>query len=86
MAEKKINGRTVRYDRLPADEGLMMLLRVVKVLGPAKGIIEAIAAEDETQSDLLAMAAIASFAETMDSDAVFRLIMEIGRASCRERV
>lgn len=77
MAEKKINDRTVRYDRLPADEGLKMLLRVLKVLGPAKGIIEAIASEDPAQSDMLAMSAIASFTNEMDSDAVFSLIMDM---------
>lgn len=77
MAEKKIAGRTVRYDRLPADQGLKMLLRVLKVLGPAKGFLEAIAAEDPAQSDMLAMAAIASFIGEMDSDEVFRLIMDM---------
>lgn len=82
MAEKKINGRTVRYDRLPADQGLKMLLRVLKVLGPAKGIIEAIASEDEAKSDMLAMSAIASFTSDMDSDAVFGLIMDMVR-DCR---
>lgn len=79
MAEKKINGRTVRYDRLPADEGLKMLLRVLKVLGPASGLIEAIAAEDDSQRDLLAMSAIASFVGQMDNDAVFTLIMDMVR-------
>jgi hypothetical protein len=82
MAEKKINGRTVRYDRLPADKGLKMLLRVLKVLGPAKGLLEAIAAEDPGQSDLLAMAAIASFIGEMDNDAVYTLIMDMV-AECR---
>lgn len=79
MAEKKINGRTVRYDRLPADEGLKMLLRVLKVLGPASGLIEAIAAEDEARRDMLAMQAIASFTTEMDSDAVYELIMDMVR-------
>jgi len=80
MAEKKIAGRTVRYDRLPADEGLKMLLRVLKVLGPARGIIEAIASENEAQSDMLAMQAIASFTSEMDSEAVFSLIMDMVKA------
>jgi hypothetical protein len=79
MAEKKINGRTVRYDRLPADEGLKMLLRVLKVLGPASGLIEAIAAEDEARRDMLALQAITSFTAEMDSDAVFSLIMDMVR-------
>ncbi len=77
MAEKKISGRTVRYDRLPADEGLKMLLRVLKVLGPASGLIEAIAAEDEARRDMLALQAITSFTSEMDSDAVFSLIMDM---------
>lgn len=79
MAEKKINGRTVRYDRLPSDEGLKMLLRVLKVLGPASGLIEAIAAEDEARRDMLAMQAIASFTAEMDSDAVYALIIDMVR-------
>lgn len=77
MAEKKINDRTVRYDRLPADQGLKMLLRVLKVLGPAKGIIEAIASEDEAQSDMLAMSAIAAFTAEMNSDEVYGLIIDM---------
>lgn len=79
MAEKKIGGRTVRYDRLPADQGLKMLLRVLKVLGPASGLIEAIAAEDEARRDMLAMQAIASFTAEMDSEAVFSLVMDMVR-------
>ncbi|HEV7258932.1 MAG TPA: hypothetical protein VGN82_14220 [Bosea sp. (in: a-proteobacteria)] len=79
MAEKKIQGRTVRYDRLPADEGLKMLLRVLKVLGPASGLIEAIATEDEARRDMLAMQAIASFTADMDTDAVFSLVMDMVR-------
>ena len=79
MAEKKIAGRTVRYDRLPADEGLRMLLRVLKVLGPASGLIEAIATEDEAKRDLIAMQAIAAFTVDMDTDAVFALIMDMVR-------
>lgn len=79
MAEKKIEGRTVRYDRLPADEGLKMLLRVLKVLGPASGLIEAIAAEDEAKRDMLALQAITSFTAEMDSEAVYSLIMDMVR-------
>lgn len=77
MAEKKINGRTIRYDRLPADEGLKMLLRVLKVLGPAKGLIEAIAAEDEATRDALGMTAIVGFIEKMDEKAVYDLIIDM---------
>lgn len=79
MAEKKIAGRTVRYDRLPADEGLRMLLRVLKVLGPASGLIEAIATDDEAKRDLIAMQAIASFTNDMDTEAVYSLIMDMVR-------
>jgi hypothetical protein len=82
MAEKKINGRTVRYDRMPADQGLKMLLRVMKVLGPAKGIIEAIAAEDEKTRDALGMTAIVSFIEKMDEAAVYDLIIDMA-SECR---
>lgn len=79
MAEKKIANRSVRYDRLPADEGLKMLLRVLKVLGPASGLIEAIATEDEAKRDMLALQAITSFTAEMDSDAVYSLIMDMVR-------
>jgi len=77
MAEKKINGRTVRYDRLPADQGLKMLLRVLKVLGPLKGVIEMIAADEDTSNDFLPLAAIGTFSEAMDSDEVYRLVMDM---------
>lgn len=82
MAEKMINGRTVRYVRLPADQGLAMLLRVLKVLGPASGLIEAIAAEDEAKRDVLALSSLMSFVQHMDDKAVFDLIIDMVK-QCR---
>lgn len=82
MAEKKIAGRTVRYDRLPADAGLKMLLRVLKVLGPADGLLEAIAEEDEARADVMALRAIVTFAKEMDNEAVYTLLIDMVKA-CR---
>ncbi|WP_406858490.1 phage tail assembly chaperone [Alsobacter sp. KACC 23698] len=77
MAEKKIANRTYRYDRMPADQGLRMLLRLLKVLGPARGIIEAIAESDEAERDAKAMSAIGDFIGEMDSDAVYSIVMDM---------
>lgn len=76
-AERKIGERTFRYERMSADQGLKMLLRLMKVLGPAKGLIEAIAAEDEASRDALGMVAMVEFIENMDQAAVYDLIIDM---------
>lgn len=83
MAEKKINGVLYRYDRLPATEGIPLMLRLLKVIGPAKGILSAIIAEGgEEQRDAAALVGIADFMTTIDTDAVMSIISDVVR-HCR---
>lgn len=82
MAEKKIAGRTVRYDRMPADQGLKMLLRLMKVLGPAAGLIEAIASDEVEAQDAVVLATITKFLGAMDNEAVYSIIIDMVK-QCR---
>ena len=75
MAEKKINGRTVRYDRMPADQGLDMLLRVVQVLGAADDVA-AVLFSGEVDTDAATIAAIAKFCRTMDRREIYGILGE----------
>lgn len=81
MAEKKINGRTVRYDRMPADQGLDMLLRVVQVLGAADDVA-AVLFSGEVDTDAATIAAIAKFCRTMDRREIYGILIEMA-GHCR---
>lgn len=81
MAEKKIEGRTVRYDRMPADKGLDMLLRVVQVLGAADDIA-AVLFSGRLDTDAAAIAAIAKFCRTMDRKVIYDILIEMA-SECR---
>lgn len=77
MAEKKINGRTVRYDRLPGDQGLDVLLRLLQILGDGDAILESIFAADDGESDRLAAVGILKFAKNMSVPEVKSFILEM---------
>lgn len=77
MAEKKINNRTVRYDRLPGDQGLDVLLRLLQILGDGDTIIEALLTADDGESDKLAAVGILKFAKNMNVPEVKGFILEM---------
>lgn len=77
MAEKKINGRTVRYDRLPGDQGIDVLLRLLQMLGDGDVLLEAILTADEGESDKLALIGLLKFAKNMNVPEVKGFILEM---------
>ena len=77
MAEKQWNGRSYRYDRLPADQSLRLLARLLKVFGPAATILGAIGEQDESKRDAAFMVALPEFLAKMDDTAVVDLILEV---------
>lgn len=77
MAEKKISGRTVRYDRLPGDQGLDVLLRLLQMLGDGDTLLEAMLTADEGESDKLALVGLLKFAKNMDVPQVKGFILEM---------
>lgn len=77
MAEKKINGRTVRCDRLPGDQGLDVLLRLLQMLGDGDTLLEAMLTADEGESDKLALIGLLKFAKNMDVQQVKGFILEM---------
>jgi hypothetical protein len=82
MAEKKWKNRTFSFQRLPADESVRFLARLVKVFGPAAGVMRAIAEPDETKRDELFMSAVGEFITKMDDKAVSDLVIEAA-SMCR---
>jgi len=77
MAEKKIQCRTVRYDRLPGDQGLDLMLRLLQILGDGDTILEAVLTADEGESDKLAVVGILKFAKNMNREEVKAFILEM---------
>lgn len=77
MAERKIAGRTVRYDRLPGDQGLDVLLRLLQMLGDGDTLLEAMLTADEGESDKLALIGLLKFAKGMDVPTVKGFILEM---------
>lgn len=80
MAEKVIQGRTVRYERLPGDQAVRLLLRVLKVLGPAGGLLGSVFGSEGANADTAASAG--AFLAAMDDKAVYGIIEEVV-AACR---
>lgn len=72
MAEKKIDGVVYRYDRLPASESLPLLLRILKLLGPAEAIFAA-----SVEDDAEIIQAISRFLKDMDEKAIQSFITEM---------
>lgn len=77
MAEKKIGGRTVRYDRLPGDEALDLMLRLLQILGEGDTLLEAVLTADDGESDKLAVIGILKFAKGMDRAEVKSFIIDM---------
>lgn len=77
MAEKKINGRTVRYDRLPGDIGLDVLLRLLQILGDGDTLLESLLTADDGESDRLAVVGLLKFAKNMSVPEVKGFILEM---------
>lgn len=77
MAEKKIGNRTVRYDRLPGDQALDLMLRLMKILGEGDTILEAILVEDDGESDVQAKLGMLKFAKNMNVPEVKAFILEM---------
>ncbi|MEP9376206.1 phage tail assembly chaperone [Aquabacter sp. CN5-332] len=89
MAEKKINGVTYRYDRLPADQGFPLLLRVLKMLGSAKGAAAVLTDANLSLASIAAAAAnpaivgsALEFLGDMDTTEVYALVEEMV-SNCR---
>lgn len=77
MAEKKINGRHVRYDRLPGDKALDLMLRLLQMLGDGDTILESILVEDDDESDIQAKLGMLKFAKNMNVPEVKAFILEM---------
>jgi|GEM_PF-3944774 len=83
MAEKKIDGVVYRYDKLPATESIPLMLRLMKTIGTAKGIIAAIAAEgSDEERDAAALGAVGEFMTSIDPDEVMSIVNDVIR-HCR---
>lgn len=79
MAERKIQGRTVRFDRLPADQGVRMLLRFLKVMGPVHGTLRVIQ-EREAQPELGAYDGIlATVAARIDETEIASMLGDLAK-------
>lgn len=77
MPEKKINGRHVRYDRLPGDQALDLMLRLLQLLGEGDTLLEAVLTADEGESDKLAIVGMLKFAKNMNVPEVKGFILEM---------
>jgi len=80
MAEKTISGALYRADKLPATEGIRLLARLTKMLGPALREVEGAfgdeAKGDNGQRDKVAMRAIAAIVAATSEDEMVRLVVE----------
>lgn len=79
MAELKIGTTTYSYRRLPADEGVRMLLRFMRIAGPAGGLVEALMSGDERKRDALAMSSVKQWLTEFDPDQVYDFLMDIAK-------
>lgn len=77
MAQTTINKTVFEYDRLPAAEGVPLLLRLLKIAGPAGGLIEALLAGDEARRDALALSSIKQWLIEFDPAAVERFLFDV---------
>lgn len=73
-SEREINGTTFTCDELPAEQGLSLLVRFMRVAGPAAGVLEA-AIRDGMNSDVLRE--LAGFMARADATEVEKLIIDL---------
>lgn len=93
MAEKKINGRTFKVNRLLASEALVLQARVFKVFGPAISSFGEImqghgtdkTEEQKARSNSAAMAALAGVIRELDPREYAKLISDIVSVAMIER-
>lgn len=76
MIEREINGHLYVCEKLPAEAGLALFLRVSAAFSDAQGLFEAIAL-DAGESDLIRE--FFTFAKGMDPKVIHPLIMELAR-------
>lgn len=79
MADRKIGSTVYSYKRLPADEGLKLLLRFLKIAGPAGGLVEALLSSDEAKRDAVALSSVKDWLVEFDPDAVYQFLMDVTR-------
>lgn len=76
MAEREIDGTFYRCEKLPAEPGLDLFLRVSAAFSDAQGLFEAIALEG---GDADVIRQFFAFARDMDPKVIQPLIMELSR-------
>lgn len=81
MAEREINGTLFTCEMLPAEQGLDLLMRFMRVAGPAAGVLEA-AIRDGANVDVLRE--LAGFMARADSEAVGKLVLDLAKVCKRD--
>jgi hypothetical protein len=76
MTEREIDGIFYRCEKLPAEQGLELFLRVSAAFSDAQGLFEAIAL-DSGDADLIRQ--FFAFARGMDPKVIHPLIMDLSR-------
>lgn len=83
MAEKKFGRDTYRCDKLDAEQGLRLLVRTTKILGPASGVISALSESNEAKADAMSIQAIGDFVAKLDEEGTVSFVKElIGHCRC----
>lgn len=80
MAEREIGGVVYTCEPLPAEQGLSLLMRFMRIAGPAAGILETAIRDGANLEVLHALAGFMSRADTVE---VEKLILELARL-CRD--
>ena len=76
MAVREIGGVTYTCEPLPAEQGLSLLMRFMRIAGPAAGILETAIRDG---ADLEVLHALAGFMARADTAEVEKLILELSR-------
>lgn len=78
MAERKIGAETYKFDKLPAlPEGIALIARVAKFLGPAWGYLDTLFDADESRRDNAALSIIAAVSQSMDVNELVDLLTHL---------
>lgn len=81
MDSRTINGTLFTCEMLPAEQGLDLLMRFMRVAGPAAGVLEA-AIRDGANADVLRE--LAGFMARADVDEVRKLVLELAKLCKRD--
>lgn len=76
-ASIKIGTNDFTYQRLPADQGLRALLRLLKIAGPARGVLEAFMSEDRERHAAMILDGVSSWLTLFDPDDVFEFLIDL---------